>query len=316
MPVFDHAVYIDSAPSGILDAIQHTLSPEQQIAIPKRDRLVIVLHGECGYIYVLHPQGDDATRVRLIVDSTDAIRRAFETQSPKRALLALLEMPSYEDKQIASEARQHLRRLKRYAESAVPEPDVEAPDRGAWGLTRLERAALTAGLLAFAVTVIAVLIVVFSTRPRVSEHTGLTVTYPAVWEVQNLAGEPQCSDPARYECLLGVSDRRDGATWISIGRYPVATGITAEQARLTLKDYVISSGGQIVSESVLQIDGLPAAQVFYTLPVGGDLHYGTQIYLTAGGAAYEIVADSRSEAVFWQRLGDIDRFIQGLDFKP
>lgn len=427
MPVFNRAVRIISPPPAVVDAIRRTVSPDQQIVMPRPDRLIVVLRGEWGYLYVLQPQDDASTEVRLIVDSAQAIRSAFRGRSPKEALMELLNTPSMGDDRAASAADEHLKLLQQRLEGAAPEPEILPPlpvsstaapssslkpwnpdsfaflylfntifvgiafainwwrlgKRGwalptaalslllpgvafpilliktsgdmarllqigvlllalgaGWGMTLglgslqrgaykhwlqggslrtydydFDRAALITGLTTLGFVVVVGGFIYLTSRPGVYENADLKVTYDSMWASQDIAQVPGCENAAVYECLLAVTDEQFGFTWILIARYPASTGATVELVSANMENMLATRGGQVISWGSTQLGGIPAAQIFYTIPVEGDLHYGTQIYLNHNGVTYEIIAESQNEGIFHEREAQINELIQGIVFK-
>jgi hypothetical protein len=90
-----------------------------------------------GYVYLLLPQPDGSTIVRLIVDAARNVREAFSGRSPKDALAHLTftkELPSLQEETSIALANMHLDEVKRVAERQSPPvehkmlpPSVDAP---------------------------------------------------------------------------------------------------------------------------------------------------------------------------------------------
>ncbi len=88
MAIFDQSIIVPAVPSAAAAAIKASYPPDTQIITLKPDMLLIALHNEVGYIYLLRPM-DNATQLRLITDTADCVREAFRGKPIKDALTSL-----------------------------------------------------------------------------------------------------------------------------------------------------------------------------------------------------------------------------------
>lgn len=115
---YDRTVDIDAAPSSVSDAIKASVSPNEQLIISRPDTLLIALRQNMGYVYLLRPQDDNKTRLRLLVDTAQAVREAFRGKTPKEALM-ILAAPGAGSQAVMSAADEHLASLKQASEKPL-----------------------------------------------------------------------------------------------------------------------------------------------------------------------------------------------------
>ncbi len=178
------------------------------------------------------------------------------------------------------------------------------------------RAALISVLITGGVVAVASVVAYVQLRPNTFESDDLVITYPSEWAVQNIADIPQCQGQ-NFECVLVLADARFGFTWITVGKFPVFQGMTAEDLERQSRSYLVEQlDATLVASDTFLIDGEPAARRYYRYPVApDDLYFGEQIYIVRDGVAYEITAESLNEGIFREHQSDIDEFIEGIDFQ-
>jgi hypothetical protein len=132
MPTFDRTIEVTGTPSRVAEVIQASVNVNHRLVIPRPDKVLITLRPGWGYVYLLQPQGNVSTNLRLIVASTKDIRSAFRFHDLTDALIALLETTERQDDDVQRDAEQELTTLKLRIESGGPgtEPAPLAPTSG------------------------------------------------------------------------------------------------------------------------------------------------------------------------------------------
>lgn len=90
MVFYDNIIKAQATAADAAKAIAASVEKGEQFVTVKPDTLLIVLGRSFGYIFLLRPQ-DGSTQIRLIADTSSAIRSAFKGTTAKEALNTLLD---------------------------------------------------------------------------------------------------------------------------------------------------------------------------------------------------------------------------------
>src|SRR5262249_53701885 len=103
MPTFDKTLTIEAPPSVIASTLRASLTTgEPMIAIAPD--VICVWRGLWGYAYILRPQPDGSTQVRLVVDTAANVDRVFKDKPVDEGIAALDSIPANEDNRLSVES--------------------------------------------------------------------------------------------------------------------------------------------------------------------------------------------------------------------